>query len=521
MIPGRTYAPDDLLAVVRRRRWLLVAPFAVATVAAVALTARLPNRYRSEALILVVPQRVPETYVRSTVTSRIEDRLQSISQQILSRSRLERIVNEFDLYREERRTGILEDVIEQMRKDIDIQIARGGPRRDEGSSFRVGFRAPNARVAMRVTERLASLFIEENLRDRAVLAEGADQFLESQLSDARTRLVEQERALAAYRKTHSGELPTQLSANLQFLQNAELQVQSLIEAANRDRDRRLVLDRLLADAAAADEATPESATPAEPKTTAGQLAAARELLQRLQQQYTPEHPDVLRTARRIGELERQLAAEAATGPVAAPQPPRSATEIARDNRVHEMEAERERLDREIARKQQDERRLRGTIAEYQRRVEAAPAREAELTALMRDYETLQRVYATLLSKREDAKVAANLERRQIGEQFKILDPASLPERPYSPNRLLLNLCGAMVGLVVGLLLVAWREYMDSTIRNEDEAVASLGVPVLALVPVLRGRSERRRQRRASVVSTAAAIGLVTFSVGLLAWSLLR
>ena len=209
----------------------------------------LPNLYHSETLILVVPQRVPESYVRSTVTTRIEDRLQSITQQILSRTRLERIIQDFNLYADERRTAIMEDIVERMRKEIEVQVVKG-------DAFRVGFTSDEARTAMRVTERLASLFIEENLRDREVLAEGTNQFLEAQLEDARRRLIENEKRLEDYRRQHSGELPTQLEANMQGQHNIEMQLQALLESVNRDRDRRLALERLLADANTPDPVAP-------------------------------------------------------------------------------------------------------------------------------------------------------------------------------------------------------------------------------------------------------------------------
>jgi len=174
VIPGKTYTPEDIVRIAWRRKWWAVLP-AIAVAAGVAGWARtLPNLYHSETLILVVPQRVPESYVRSTVTTRIEDRLQSITQQILSRTRLERIVQDFNLYAEERRTAIMEDIVERMRREIEVQVVKG-------DAFRVGFTSSDARTAMRVTERLASLFIEENLRDREVLAEGTNQFLEAQL----------------------------------------------------------------------------------------------------------------------------------------------------------------------------------------------------------------------------------------------------------------------------------------------------------------------------------------------------
>src|SRR5262245_25680234 len=160
MIPGKKYTPEDIVEIGWRRKWLIAAPLVLAALVALVVVRYLPNQYRSETLILVVPQRVPESYVRSTVTTRIEDRLQSISQQILSRTRLERIIQDFNLYARERRAGIMEDIVEQMRtRDINIQIIKG-------DAFRVSYISDDARQAMQVTERLASLFIDENLKDR-------------------------------------------------------------------------------------------------------------------------------------------------------------------------------------------------------------------------------------------------------------------------------------------------------------------------------------------------------------------
>ena len=197
VIPGKQYTPEDIVRIAWRRKWWAVLPAIAITVGVAAWVRTLPNLYHSETLILVVPQRVPESYVRSTVTTRIEDRLQSITQQILSRTRLERIIQDFNLYAEERRTAIMEDIVERMRGSIEVQVVKG-------DAFRVGFTSDDARTAMRVTERLASLFIEENLRDREVLAEGTNQFLEAQLEDARRRLIENEKQLEEYRSAALG-----------------------------------------------------------------------------------------------------------------------------------------------------------------------------------------------------------------------------------------------------------------------------------------------------------------------------
>jgi len=489
MLPGKTYNPEDILRIVKTRIWVLLVPFAIISAATALIVHALPDRYRSETVILVVPQRVPEEYVRSTVTTRIEDRLQSLVQQILSRSRLERIIQDFDLYADERRTGIMEDIVETMRRDIGVNIL-------PGEAFRISYTGANPRTVTRVTERLASLFIEENFRDREVLAEGTNQFLEAQLEDARRRLIEQEKKVEAYRKQFAGQLPSQLESNLQVLQNSQIQVQSILESINRDRDRRLVLERQIADLEQQAQAALVVAAPPPPDgsvtaTPAQRLAAAKTSLATLQLRLKPDHPDIQRLNRLIRDLENKVEQDAQDTPVSAEATDLSPSETARRRRLAELKLEMQLLDRQIEEKQNDQQRLRAQIGSYQTRVEAAPTRESEMTELTRDYQTLQDMYKSLLSKKEESTIAANLERRQIGEQFKLLDPARVAEKPYSPNRPRLTIIGMVAGLAIGVLLVALLEYRDKSFKTDEEIMRVLSLPVLAVVPVMLTKSEQR------------------------------
>lgn len=524
MIPGKQYGPHDLLAIARRRKWLILIP-AVTIAAGVGIFSRLlPDQFRSDTLILVVPQRVPESYVRATVTTRIEDRLQSITQQILSRTRLERIIQDFNLYVDDRRTGIMEDIVEEMRKDINVEIVKG-------DAFRVSFISDEARTAMKVTERLAGLFIEENLRDREVLAEGTNQFLEAQLEDARRRLIDTEKKIEEYRRAHTGELPRNQESNLQGLHNVEMQLQALLDSLNRDRDARLAIERSMADALALGVAPPvvqaAPLPPGDPLAPSGgtlpeQLKAARAALQALELRLAPAHPDVRRLQRVVAELERIVDSEAtkvplSSGPTTAPL---SAAELLRQNRVKQMTTERENLDREVAYKQAEEKRLRAIMADYQQKLEVAPTREAEMSELTRDYETLQVVYREMLSKKEDSKVAANLERRQIGEQFKILDPARLPERPTSPNRIRMNVLGVVFALGIAFAIAALVEYEDETLRSEEDVRCALNLPVLATIPMVVPKRSLWAWRR-RILALSAATLVVLGVAGAAAWRLLR
>ena len=519
MIPGKQYKPEDILEAAWRRRWIMVVPFAVVLALTIVVARVLPDRYQSQAVLQIVPQQVPENYVRSTVNTRLDARLQMITQQILSRTQLERIILEFNLYPDERRHLIMEDVVERMRGNISVQVVKG-------DAFRVSFTSDEARTAMRVCERVASLFIEENLRDREVLAEGTNQFLEAQLEDARRRLIETERKVEEYKRQFAGELPEQREANMQGLHNLEMQLQALTESLNRDRDHRLVVERQVADAESPD-AIPPTPPPAAVQlgpdglpvgaTAAQQLEQAQATLQGMQTRLTPQHPDILRMKRVITELQKKADAEALARPVSTAGPVVSPLERLRKNRLADMKAEIEKIDKQIASKLETEQRIHKAMSDYQKRIEAAAGRQSELTELTRDYQTLQTTYQSLLGKKEDSKVAANLERRQIGEQFKILDPARLPERPTSPNRPQLQSMGLAAGAGFGLALMVLIEYLDKTLKSEADVTAALNLLVLATVPVLPDIGSRMARRRKLIAISATVLFTVAAGAAAVAW----
>jgi polysaccharide chain length determinant protein (PEP-CTERM system associated) len=438
------------------------------------------------------------------------------------------------LYQEERKKLLMEDVVALMQRDVSIQIPRTRGR-VEPTYFGVSFVSENPRSAMQVTERLASMFITENLQDRTVQADQTTQFLSTQLEEARRQLAEREQQLERFRRTYSGQLPSQVQSNLQVMQSTQSQLQALVDAANRDHDRQLVLDKTIADLlASANSAPPAVAVernsrnlPApSPTPAADQLAAARTNLDAMLLRLKPEHPDVIRAKRTIRDLERKAEAEALNTPLV-PEPERPVAQVARlstpdQRRLSDMQAERESLDRRIAASHDSQQRLEKVIGAYRGRVEAAPAREAEVTELTRDYETLKANYLSLLARSEQSKIAADLERRQIGEQFKLIDAARLPEKPENSNRLKLDVMGALAGLGFGLALIGLLEYRDTSLRTDDDVIVSLALPVLAVIPAMLTREERRRKRRriaaalsASAVATIAMIAVAVWKFNLL------
>jgi polysaccharide chain length determinant protein (PEP-CTERM system associated) len=521
MLPGTRYSPEDILRMVARRAWMIIIPIAIGTAVAMLVGERIPKKYRSETLIMLVPQRIPEAFVKAASAMNIEDRLATLEQQLLSRSRLEKIILDLDLYPSLRRQLPMEEVVQRMRTDITIQVEGPTGRNRDSSSFRILYVSGEAQTAQKTTERLASLFIEENQRDRANITEDTNRFLESQLEDARRRLEEQERKVEQYRLRYSGELPSQASANLQAVQNVQLQLQSLREATDRGRERRLIVERQLADLQNPDPVvsaivpvTSQDGTSAAPLTAAQQLEAARERLRLLETRYKPTHPDIQALQRTIHDLEVRVQAEP-TPTSARSAVDRAATpaEVTRQRRMRDLKLQMEDIDRELADKQQQERDLRAVVASYQAKLDAVPTRESDLVELTRDYNTLQTTYQSLLGKREESNLAANLERRSIGEQFRVLDHARVAERPFSPNLLVIVLGGAGGGLVLGLLLVGLLEYRDSSFKSEEEVMRLCQLPVLACVPQMVSADERRALRlRAVLTNVAAALVVLVCAV---------
>jgi polysaccharide chain length determinant protein (PEP-CTERM system associated) len=523
MLPGKKYAPEDYVKIAWRWKWLILVVTLATAGGAFVYGYTLPNRYRSEALIMIVPQRVPTEYVRATVTTPIGTRLAMISQQLLTRTRLERMIQDFDLYRNERDTMIMEDVIALMRRDIRMQPARAPRRGETTSSFSVGYDSSDPRTAMRVAEELASLFVKENLEVREVLADSTNEFLGTQLEQARQRLVETEKKLEAFRLQNAGRLPTQAPSNLQILSNAQNQLQALYDATNRDRDRLLFLDRALADMAAAAVPAADAALPAATVGPAAQqLATARATLRNLEARLRPAHPDIGRLKRQIAELELKADAEALRqplSPVVVPTAAAAQAERLARNREAEIRQEMVQIQIRIDGRKSQETRLQQTIAAYNSRLEAAPRLESDMIELTRDYGTLQAAYTSLLTKSEESKMALSLERRQIGEQFRVLDNARLPQRPISPNRGRINMMGLLAGLGLSFALVALLAYRDTTLKTDEDVVVSLALPVLAVIPAMLTTVERRRARRRRLVAVTASIVLVVSGAAVAVWQL--
>jgi polysaccharide chain length determinant protein (PEP-CTERM system associated) len=525
MLPGKTYTVEEVLRIARQRFWFVLVPMAMISAGTAVYVRGIPDVYRSEAVIVVVPQRIPESYVKSTVTMRIEDRLQAIRAWILSRTQLEQTIKKFNLYTEERSAGaLMEDIVHRMRNEVFITPSR------QGEAFTIAYIGEDPKLVTRVTEYLTTSFISQSLKDRSSLADGTSQFLDTQLQSAKLLLLEQEGKLQSYSQKHAGELPSQQVANLQAIQNIQMQIQATVTQIASLQDRRRAIDKALVDIQMKSELFPVDANPpgglAVPSTlgTAAQRLNFEEtrLAGLLAQKLTEAHPEVRASRRNIEQLRKDVDAEALRQPVSAATPkPVSPAQYAQQKAIEDLKDERESVIKQMADKDADVQRLRAQSAAYQYKADMAPTRASELVELTRDYSQMTGQYASLLNKRNESQIAANLEARQIGEQFRLLDPARLPEKPNRPNRPMMNLFGIMAGFAAGLALVALLEYRHSSFTTDTEVVNLLTLPVLAVVPLMQSDEDHARANRRRVIVGAGLVSTVLGCLAVIVYTFVR
>ncbi|MFI5397436.1 MAG: XrtA system polysaccharide chain length determinant [Candidatus Binatia bacterium] len=437
----------------------------------------LPNVYRSTTLIMVEPQDVPDAFVRSTVTTRLEARLNALSQEVLSRTRLEAIINDFDLFRDLRQKGVpREQVVEAMRRQVNTQVFVND------NAFRISYEDHDPAIAQQVTARLAGLYIDENLKIREEHVSGTTEFLENELEKVKRQIEGQDAQIQKFKQGHMGELPEQRQSNLQALEGLRVQLQTLSMALSSAKERKLLLDKQAAEARSARSSTGQQ----NPELVIDPRLRLRDLqaqLGALRGRYKPEHPDVISLQRQIDELSTQVPAGETAG--GAGRDPLLPPELARGLQATELE-----ITRLATQKENTEQ----AIAEYQQRVENTFGREEELINLTRDYAVTQKQYQTMLDKKIDAQLSQSLERRQKGERFRVLDPASFPELPVRPNRAFLRWGGIAGSFALALCLPILLAQLDTTFHVVDElAVCSL--PVLAVVPQVFTPDVSRHRRR--------------------------
>jgi polysaccharide chain length determinant protein (PEP-CTERM system associated) len=465
--------PDVLKSVARRPFWFLL-PVVLCVAAAWGIVRLLPPVYRASTLVMVEKQKVPSDYVKATVTSDIDERLKTIEQQITNRDNLERIIDEMKLY-PELRSKPLDKIVQQMR-ERDLAVQR------QGDVFRIYFKSLDPRTAAGVANRIAELFIQENLRLRENQAQGTSSFLESELAQTKAKLELQEAKIAAFKQSYMGQLPEQRDTNLQGVTQLQSKLEINMDALDKAETRKIILQRQIAELQQMPSAASPLVVPARPTGPAAptRLDQLRAELVELQSRYTDRHPDVIRTRNEIARLEELQSSAPPESPEGTPDAPAPAKP--RVDPV--MRAQVDSVDMEIRSLKAERQRTLDDIARYQGRLESVPRVEQDLLSLTRDYDNIKRSYDELLDKRIEARLAENLEKSRQGEQFTILEKAVPPSDPYAPNPVVFLAGGLMIGSLLGLGGALVREQTDSTYADAEELQTAFpGVPVLATIPI--------------------------------------
>jgi succinoglycan biosynthesis transport protein ExoP len=503
------------LDILRRRKSLIIL-MAIGFFCCVAVIARrLPNVYRSETVILVDAQQVPSTYVQTTVSTSIQDRLATIGQQVMSPTRLQKMIDKLGLFPELRGKVSDEQLIQKIQKSTTVEV--GG----RLSSFKIAYQGENPEQASEIANELATTFITENLKSREQQFVGTAEFLDAELVETQSKLEAREKQLQAIKSTYIMDLPESKQFHLEALNNLRTQLAASQDRVSRAQQDKMMLQSMSAPPPTVDLDAGMGGATAHSSPLQSQIQKLETHLAELQTRYGPNFPDVRKSQAELDRLKKKAAAEEA----AAPPPPQVETPVLPPTRKNPvLEGQLQKLNQEVEDQTKLQASLQQQIDFHVSKLERVPIFEQQIASLMRDYDSLRAHYQSLQDKKLSAQMATELEARQKGERFIILDPAPVPTRPFGPNRLLITFAGLIAGLCAGIGLAVGLEMLDQTVRSEHEAAHLLGLPVLAGIPqiytVAQTRSRGIRFVLAVLLAAPLSSGLgVCVSVLLRKWGL--
>jgi polysaccharide chain length determinant protein (PEP-CTERM system associated) len=500
----RELTPADYLAMLRRR-WVLITVLAViGAPLAYGVSLVLPSRFVSQTLVLVDQQTVPTDFVRPVDTTNISQRLSSMQQQILSRTRLEPIIRQFGLYPNDINRISMDTLVGRLQKSIEVTPVQPMAQTQSVNlpGFFVNVTLDNPRTAQQVCTAITSMFIEQSLSIRQQHSEDTTQFLSQQLADAQTKLNEQDAKLAAFKARYIGSLPDEEQTNLNLLTGLTSQLDAATQALARAQQDKTFAESMLTQQLSAWQATQSGRNP---DTLDQQLAALQIQLSSLEARYTEDYPDVIKTKNDIASLQKRIADGAnQKSATDSDKPQRPAVEPAQ---VAQLRGQIHSFEQVIAEKSKEQEQIKQQIKLYQDRVQSSPAVEQQYKELTRGYETAQESYSDLQKKRDQSAMATELDRQQEGEQFRVLDPANLPDKPAFPNRPIFALGGFAGGLGLGLGLAFLLEMRDTSMRTERDVEFVLRLPVLAMVPEIGPLAARLPKDTGVPLNTKSSLGL--------------
>jgi polysaccharide chain length determinant protein (PEP-CTERM system associated) len=507
--------------VVRRHHMHFLIPLLLGWAAVWGASWLLPARYKSSTLILVEQPTMPKNYVVPNVTDDLQSRLQSMEQQILSRTRLLLIIDKLHLYSGGREQKSADEKVDMMRKDITLDLVHDS-HGEQITAFRINYDSHDPHVAQQVTSELTDLFINENLKVREQESEDTTEFISSQLENARASLADQEAKVREFQGQHEGALPSQQASNLEILSGLQSQLQNEQDALNTAKQQRVYIQSLMEQYRNAHGTlrTAEGA-PTSLMALDQELEALRAKLAELSSHYTDRYPEVQSVKSQIAKTEKMrddLVADSKNkaiggvpGKGAAARDP---SDMVQNSPSLQLQSQLQANQSEIANREQSIASLKTRINEYQSRLNEEPAVEQQLADLNRGYDQSKADYDDLLKKKNQSEMATSMEQMQQGERFSMLDPPSLPLKPDFPNRLKFCGIGFGVGMALGLLVAGGFELLDDRLYTEKEIRALLTVPLLSEVPELLLPSDQvRSTRKAALGWSVAALVVVTILAG--------
>lgn len=508
----------------RRKYWFII-PFLVSLLGGGYYTLVTPKIYQAETLILVQPQKVPEQYVRSLVDASIEERLKTISQQVTSRTNLEAIIKNHQLYNQAEM--ILDQKVELFRKRITVNVGKGGR---GGNTFTLAFKDSNPKKAADVTNTLASNFISENLTIRESQAIGTSTFLGDELESVRAQLIKKEELLKEYRQKYMGAMPEHLQANLNILGRLQMQMDQLNSNLIAAENRKLLIQKQISEAEMMRKQLTstglpnplidiESADSAQGKAS-GELDVMKKQLALLEVRYKENYPDVKRLKNMIAKKEaadskaEAEAAEQKSDPEKA-EAGRMETEPVMPMMDDLLKPQLQQINGEIKDLRDKIQKVLAQTDLYQKRAEDTPQREQELISLTRDYDNLKRLYESMLNRKLESDIALSMEKKQKGEQFRVIDPAKVPDLPKEPDVGKILFLVLILGLGLGAGLAYLMEMMDTSFGTPEGLEKGLQLPVLISMPIRFTDRELKRQRLKEILMAASvSVGFVLSAAGI-------
>jgi len=490
------------LGVVKRRHNQFLIPLFIGWTIVWAASWVLPPRYQSTTLILVEEPTMPKDYVKPNISDDLQQRMQSMTQQILSRTNLLHIINQFHLYSREHAEPSDDDKVAIMRKDIGIDLVRDAG--NQITAFNVSYTSRSAPLAQQVTGELTNLFINQNLQVRQQQSEDTTQFLETHLEAARKDLADQEDRIRQFKAQHLGEMPGQLTSNIQILQGLQSQLQTEEDSLNAARQQRVYLQSL-ADQYRTLQGPVKSSdgTPVGLPAIDQQLQKLHAQLNDLSSRYTDRHPDVRKLKEEIAKTEKlrdQLMAATKNKPADGPSDGGdgsmpAAGDTAQAALLAPVESQLRSNQLEITNRERSIATLKAKVEEYQSRLNREPIREQQLADLTRGYDQSKANYDDLLKKKNESSMATSMELLQQGERFRVMDPPSLPQKPEFPNRLKFCGIGLGIGLAFGVVVAGALEMLDDRLHTAKEIKKLLSADVIGEIPAIVTVSDERIAKR--------------------------